>query len=457
MDHFKLNLVPAAKPSDATKLRRKFQSAKISLLDVQVLNILKMHNLRSLELSERIVDKKMLVKSLMHFKLLERFTADKVSFDKISAGAFVDPVQIKHLKWLSIVHSDISILQLISAEMLEDLTVQTNKVIGKELMDFLDKRPMLNRLKLLGSFLGDFFSEKSIAKLPFRLKYLNVSQFNLDKVDNKLTDFIDVHKNSLEELSIKCSLRDSEKLFIVQNLSNLKTLQFPIEFTSECALQSLTPQKNLSRFNPLAGRNNSVTSNWHRIFPSVEFLNVDSFSPKPQLLKHFLSMSTLNSEKLRGLHVESINPQSLHCVKHLKELHVLRIDNEVDFNTFISYHSGTLEKLSIGQIDEDSFSRGVMINSIKACKQLRHLSITTNSPFVTRKLAKIKFHHSWTLESSFKTKRGHETELVKVVFKLPDDNALLEERCRIWDDDLIREFSRIDGNYGLNVFVNMFK
>lgn len=456
MKDFILNLVPASPLIKAPNIIRRFQGAKVDSLSRNVLEILIVHNLRSLELSEQTIDKQVLSEALGQMKMLENLSVEKVSLEDISRKVDVEPVWMNQLKCLSIVHSDNEILRMLSTESLKRLSFRTNKTIGNELMDLLVKQTQLETLKLAGnSVYKVFFQDKSIAELPFKLKCLNIRSSDSHEYITNLTSFIGAQKNSLMELSIKCKISEPETFYILENLVNLKALQFPIDITSTEDFHRLQPMKSLKQLKPLSAF--TIKVDWMRIFPSIEVFDATNFKLNRWLIEA-LKLLPVTATRLQGLRVPRMTVLSGELLfQNLKEFHVSRIVNEVDFNRFIKRHSGTLEKLSIGQIHADHFSRGVMTEAIKTCKQLRHISITTDSPFVTRKLAQIKMDHPWTLESKFKTLRGHETEWVKIVFNLPDDSALLEERCTVWDDNLIREFTRIDHNYGLNVFVNSFK
>jgi hypothetical protein len=89
------------------------------------------------------------------------------------------------------------------------------------------------------------------------------------------------------------------------------------------------------------------------------------------------------------------------------------------------------------------------------CKNLKHVTIGSESPLVVRMFNnKVHRPQPWTLEARIKSQLDHEHVALK--FNFPDDIAVWEERCRVYDDMIVREFSTVE-NYGTNVFVNKYK
>lgn len=463
MKHFQLNIVADQQPvKKALDLERKFSAIKIDSLNQNVQEILKLHNIRSLELTECTLDKQTLANALNNMKLLNNLTAVLVNFTTDNSMPVSNPAQLNYLKSFKLHQSDHNILGLISTTSLRSLTINSY-IFQRENLAFtinlLKVQQSLENLTLCANAAETFFKNEDISDFPFQLKYLKISKTSLRNFHNPLINFLSIHQSSLKVLVLGCFISEESHKFILQHMTDITTLQMPQCFaptkqrTFVSDIQPLTKVKHLKSlgsFNSIAQAKDILN-----LFPSLEGLDMSKLSTK-NWFNEFLVSICDKFPHLAQLNIPSITSDNSVTFKHLRELHVVRVSDENSFNSFLRRHSNTLETLTIGWIDGAEFTRGVTIDAIKICAKLKHISISSDSPVVIRMFTKVTMNHSWLLESNFKVKKGLDMKWIRIVFRFPDDQALWLDKCTTWDDELIREFS-IAENYGLNAFINKFK
>lgn len=464
MKHFRLNLVDG-NPSKAVGINRKFQSIKINSLSEPVDDLLKFHHLHSLEITKCTLAKEDLAFALEDMKLLENFSANSVRFDGGSEKTSVKAVQLNHLKKLTLKYTSVFILNTFLTKTLQSFTFHNieSQQDPTLIVELLKHQQSLERLEIAGTICDHLLANSSVKIFPFKLKFFKIDKADLNNTEssNHLIEFLKLHENSLDELSIKQATTSEVKRFIFNNMTGLKALQ--MSFGRQCAagLNDLQPLLNVTRLKILGDAGNAPnTMKILKLFPSLDALNMIKFT----IVNHY------NFYRIfQFIHQQYPELKRLHCAylqfggndimlfMNLKELHVAKFFDENEFNEFVRNHATSLEKISIKTIKDDLFVRGLTIDAIKKCKSLKHISFSSESPVVTKMFNKVKMNHSWSLESRFLINEfGDDGKWVKLLFKFPDDEAVWLENCRTYDDELVREFYTTP-NYGLNAFVNKFK
>lgn len=454
MKTYTLDLVSSStKLKDVTEIKRKFLNIRVGSFNCIVQDILKLHNLYSLELTESVIDKRMLVQSLEFLNRLESITADRVEFDVATRDLDLSPVPLK-LKHLGHRFSDILILNVISTESLKSFSCHTNSTEVNDVLKLLGRQTLLENLCLVGSIAELMISDPEILKFPFKLRKLEIGRANMTAT-NVAQAFLTLHKDTLKELTIECAINKQFLGFIMKNMKNLITLKAPL---NDNKVEKELIMENIKQFTAVSLKNICSAKALMECFPSLQVLDAKSVAVSPWFMK-FITHISHKCIHIQKLHVPYVFAETLESptFPHLKELHVGQIHDENYFNHFVGRHE-SLEKISIGWIDGSEFSRNNTVAILNLCPKLNYISITTDSPMVTRMFTKFRRNHNfpWTLESRFRKNRSHETEWIKVIFKFPDDFSLFQDKCSVWDDELIREFKVVE-NYGLNAYINKFK
>lgn len=416
-----------------------------------------LHNLRSLELTGFVVVKDALFNGLSSLQMLESLTFENVLLEDMSKDKSILPATFNKLKFLRLIMSDFQIIGLIATGKLEVFSMQTSLIASidsKLLVDLLVKQNSLQNLEIHGGVVKQFLSNEGICSLPFKLKRFGIGKSSLHENFNKLLSFLDLHKETLNDLTIESALPVPLQVFIFKHLKKLTVLQAPI------TLKLNYLQKN-------SGDTSSEP------FPCIKRFVADNLTD-PTFMKSLKSLVALDLSAVAqtrnwsdsGALCQLVNLRELHVSEffllfpikfsNLKEFHINRPVPEKFLENFLRSHSETLEKLIIGWIDGNAFSRGTLIDTIDRCTKLNYISVASDSPIVIRSFSKFERLHPWTLVSKFRSLKKSESIEVKVTFKFPDDEAVWRERCHTYDDNLVREFDSFD-NYGLNAYVNKFK
>lgn len=472
MKHFNLNLT-TGNPLKAIEINRKFQAATINFLSDPVEDALKLHNLHSLNITFKevlhegrkcLLKKEALVDALENMKLLKTFSADSVRFDDSSEKTSVKAIQMLHLKKLELKFSSVYILTTFSTKSLtsfsfHNIEAQQDSTL---IVELLNHQPLLESLKICGTICDHLLQHPSTKTFPFKLKFFKINKTILsdDESSNQLVEFLKLHKDSLEELTIKTATTSVLKSFVFASMTSLKALQMSFARKTVNELSDLQPLLNVTRFKIIGDLGRAVNVNAIlRLFPSLKVLNMTKLTIRSS--QDFDNIFRFIQRQYPGL-------ESLHCAclqsgdqhrkfTNLKEFHVAKIQNENDYNEFIREHAATLEIISIKSIKDDAFVRGLTVDAIKRCTNLKHISFSSDSPVVTKMFGKIQRNYSWTLESRFFIEYGLKPgKWIALKFQFPDDEAVWQEHCRTWDDELIRTFET-SPNYGLNAFINKFK
>lgn len=465
MKNYQLNIISSRTPvKKAFDINRKFSSIKTDKLGEDILDILKLHKIRTLQLTECTIKREQLVNAMLQMKLLENLMFDCVKLDLLSKE-IDEPVELKHLKRLEFKLSANSLTGLISTTSLEHVSINGRSCLSYDVhfnhslcqqdcyyvITLLKSQPNLKHLYIASGIVEDMLYGLTSGsnKFPFKLSCLKVGKTDLKNSHQEITGLLKNHQGSLKELALECVISQSTYHFVLQYLTGLKSLEIARPY--ELPIFDFEPMTNIRRLQTFGLLKS--TKHLFEVFPSLETLDLRNS-------KDWRAYGLAYAEKypcLQALKIPNL-PENNMKFKNLKYFYISQVlvGDEPFFISFIRNHAATLETLVIGWISGDDFARSLIIDAIKACGQLKHVQIASDSPMVTRMFKQVTRDHSWILESNLRARVGSDVKRFKVVFKFPDDTALFLEKCTTWDDQLIRDFSTVE-NYGLNAFINKFK
>jgi hypothetical protein len=452
MKSFKLSLISLNFP----KINRKIQSAQVKLLSTRLIDTLKFLNLRSLNFfSSCILEKHELCLALTGLEHLENFTADAVFFTPLSEIAMTTPANLPNLKSIDFKCCSNYIMQTFATSSLKSVVFKNREQERdpRMLIDLLKHQKDLLTFRLFGVICNYFFLPEYRTDFQFNLKSFEVTPL---RNPENVWEFLKKHRSSLEELTIPSSVPLNMKLGILTELPALTTLEIAFGTENLSQLNALPPLTKVTRLKLLGCMTHARnTTDILKLFPSLTAIDLSELTI--QTNQDFCNIydfihRTYNS--LREIHFNSLQfyDEDSEKFRNLKEFHVTSIKDESHYNLFLRDHAATLEKISIGFIKDDDFARGLTVNAINHCRKLKHVSFVSSTPMVTKMFSKIQRDYPWTLQSRFKNCGL----CFKLTFNFPDDKAVFDERCRTWDDKLIRDFCSVS-NYGLNAFINKFK
>jgi hypothetical protein len=429
-------------------------------LNESTINVINLHNIQSLTISCCKIESTQLSKVLKELKLLEVFNAEAVAFtDEIDA--YFKKASLK-LKELRVEYCDIKIVEFFDTESLQIFEVMS--LLNEEcdcVINLLRRQKNLKEFGIGGVICENFFQSPEIYKFSFQLKSLKIDKASIRNDQNDpLFKFLLLQQHSLTSMKILYPLETCVHKFILENLTNIKHLEMPVSTLSQNHedILSQLPQNNHIESIKFFGifKNLNNTKLVMNIFPNIRHLDLSQITTHTWFMDflHHISQRFRNLETLK---IPNLFNQKLHqsiYFPKLRTFSVAKIYDESIFNPFIRRHSGTLEDIYIGWTD-DNFIKGLTVDEIMNCSNLKHVIISSYSPLVTRMFNKVSSKkNSWILES--RIKNNLDLDYIPLIFKFPDDKAVWDDRCRIWSDELIRDFSTID-NYGLNAFVNKYK
>lgn len=463
MKKFQLNLEESETMiQKAKQLNRKHQTVKIKNLNESTMNVISLHNLQSLQISCCKIESTKLAKVLSQLPLLGVFNAKAVAFiDDFEIDENFKRVSLK-LKELRIEYCDIDIVEFFDTESLEIFEVSS--LLTEEcdsVINLLKRQKNLKEFGVGGVICENFYQSDEIYKFDFRLKCLKIDKASMKNDQNDpLFKFLLLQKDSLTSMKILYPIKTVVHKFIIENLTNLTHLEMPVSTLSmnhEDILNQLPRSRHIQSlkfFGILNSLNNAKLV--MNVFPNIKHLDLSQITTHIWFMDflHYISQAFKNLESLK---IPNLFNQRLHNAIYfpkLKSFSVAKIYDESIFNPFLRRHSDTLEDIYIGWTD-DNFIKGLIVDEIMNCRNLKHVTISSYSPLVTRMFNKVSSkNNQWILES--RIKNNLDLDYIPLIFKFPDDKAVWDDRCRIWSDDLIRDFSTID-NYGLNAFVNKYK
>lgn len=465
MKTFTLNLVPASptRIDEALQLTRRFQSLKTNKLNAGVCYFMESHNIRSLELTELVMHKNAFSKLFTQVENLENLVIDKVTLAD-DGDVEQRKTRLNHLKSISMTQVQGDVFSFIETTALKTYTevIHDSSPLAP-IVEMLMTQPSLEVLKLNGGKVNECFDSDRFLNAPFKLRRFTIIGGDLNQSCEDVKRFL-IQQTSLKELIIQCKVQGSLLTFVLQNMRGLETLQMPTDFDDLAQLiRDVKPLPSVKRLNIVTGlKSSDLARRYFELFPSLKAVDMQSLPRHSgtQSAGVFIELNETHTG-LEELHLPDIYFATRGMLRftNLKELHVGKICflNFVDspFNEFIEDHSETLEKLSMGFIHDESFSRGTTVNTIRTCKKLKQISIKSDSPMATRMLKKVSIDHHWQLVTKF-PKSQAENESIEIKFNFPDDESLWRDKCSVWDEDLVREFESVK-NYGLNSFINMFK
>lgn len=445
----------------AKQLKRKHQTIKIKNLNECTMDVVSMHNIQSLQISCCKIESTKLAKVLSQLPLLNVFNAKAVAFiDDFEIDENFNRANSK-LKELRLELCDIDIVEFFDTDSLEIFEISS--LLTEEcdsVINLLKRQKNLKKFVVGGVICENFYQSDEIFKFDFRLKTLKINKASMKNDHNApLIKFLLLHKNSLTSMKILYPIDSVVHKFILENLTNLTHLEIPLSTLSqnhENILNQLPRSSHIASlkfFGTFSNFNNAKLV--MNVFPNIKHLDLSQITTHIWFMDflHYVSQTfkDLKSLKIPNLFYQRQN-QAIYFPE-LKSFSVVKIYDESIFNPFIRRHSDTLQDIDIGWTD-DNFIKGLTVDEIMNCKNLKHVTISSYSPLVTRMFNKVSSKkNQWILESRIKNNLDH---YIPLIFKFPDDKSVWDSKCRIWSDDLIREFSTID-NYGLNAFVNKYK
>lgn len=122
--------------------------------------------------------------------------------------------------------ADINILELISATSLRSLKFSGYLSENKhKIINFLVRQEKIENLKFENMPEMPIFCDNAINKFPFKLKVLEIHNYNPTITLRVLPVFLKFHLNSLRKLSLKADLHVDLLKFVLKNLSSIQTLK----------------------------------------------------------------------------------------------------------------------------------------------------------------------------------------------------------------------------------------
>lgn len=434
----------------AAGLNRRFLNVKISQLSPSTLEVLN-SKLKSLRISNCTIDPSLLATTLRNLNSLEVFDASGVEINEDPKET--DKVKLKNLTNLRLHKCNISLVSIFDVTSLKSFEISSTKKTECEgIIKLLNKQSCLEELKLEGLLCNKFFAAPQILSFPFRLKKLSITNATLTN-----EAFLRMHSASLTQLILNCTIQ-VENLSI-HSMPNLTSLEIPFQFFNNNEPTQKMWQENATvKSLKLLGMypNLIKATNIFKLFPSIDHLD--------------LSQSYINCRAEATNYMHKLDPQlkSLklpytitkrnlpHFFPCLATFSVLTSKNTLmDLEQFITMHVATLETIEIGSVKDSVFEKTLIVNKIMNCPNLKAVIIGCESPLVVRMFnKKVIRSKPWTLQANIKSSS---TDTIALKFKFPDDLAVWEERCRIYDDELIRDLSTVENSYGTNAFVNKYK
>lgn len=430
---------------------RKILNAKVSILSRSIVEILKLHSLRSLEITDNVIDKRMLVQALETTTRLESLTACRVKFNVRSRDSKLEPIELE-LKSFTFNHSDPGLFELIKIPTKSLKSFHCECYHDVSVVQFLTDQPGLKSLALVGSFIAaDVVNNIQGASCSFRLEKLTIGgslPFNV------VQPFIELHKATLKELNMDCICTVHSMQSISMNMKKLEVLSVTTSAHNYRGLSHDIKQESiqLENLKQLTIRNLNDMSPWLLFISSnqLQALHVEGNWNENELFQ-FIYKHCPQIEKLRVDITPSIFTETL---PNLKEFTVGVLS--MDLIPFVERH-GTLESLSAESDSRDLDPSLFYLAVAKGGENLTSISVrNTIEPLLfIQKAIYLKKSKPRSFKYVFKRMKD-DPAWVKVAFKLPDDEALYNNRCTVWDDELINDISTFD-TYGLNVFANQFK
>lgn len=467
MKRFQINLT-CGSAQQSQCVTRYIQSLVVSnLLFLEFTNIRnRLFMITSINFKNYTVNKIELIQALNELKELREISCESMKLSDESCNLSSSPADLNHLETLKMKFSDDRILLTINTTSLKNFSIHNleSQKSPENVIKFLMEQRDLETLKIVGTLGREFLLNDKTSKLNFQLQSLKISKSDLSDCSDHLIVFLGDSSCTLENLVIDKPTRLVVDEFIVTNLVRLKSLQINAHLMKEDErfYKSVDPNYHIRHLKLLGKIVN------HRPFSKIKFFfdtlrDLESFDisklsglEDQKMVKILPILYTGHNPRdkpsMREIRCFSITEiaKNRPTYENLKGLYVTRIDDEELFNNFISRNIETLETISIKEINDAAFTRGLTVSAISDCIRLKKLIIGCNSTAVIKMFDKIMWNHSWTFEINLKK------EDKKIIFKFPDDKPVFKETVRIWDDNLIRTFTS-SSNFGMNIFINKFK
>lgn len=305
------------------------------------------------------------------------------------------PIVLENLKSLIISESTLGILEKLKiTKSITEFSIDDLKMDGKfaKVAKFLMRCPALKKLtvwieeKSRPVASSDMFSKSGLsAKVPFRLKWLDIRGFFAIKTEENLSQFLELHEQTLEHLDIHkqvAFMGDEMCRQILTRFPKLKTLR--ISGTCMPGEKSfftcIEPLRNVTDLTLMKGNPAHATSHaFYALFPSLEKLAVD---PKLRFFSKFFDTLNKFHPKLTNLEYSSFQrgtPIDLEF-KNLKFLTVREIMCNKAFMNFVLSHRKLIE-IKIRDVDKLTNEE---LSEIMLLPELRRLELTGTKPEIKR-------------------------------------------------------------------------
>jgi hypothetical protein len=462
MDRFVLNLEDesASVISKAKNSHQRFQSLRASTLTTDIKEIIVSHRLRHLQLSHCIVDGTILNECFTSLKCIESFICRTVRVDNKTD---LKRVKLKTLRELVVDHSDIEMILMFDTDSLTTANFSPSTTEGASaILPILKMQKQLKKLAI-GGFLGNrFLTIKGMCELQIAtLKHFRFTRGPPESATrNELSKFLANHGPSLTTVELIYPVEANMCKTVINSMINLVYCDIPIDALSamdDALFEELLPHPNL-RGIKLLGR----LTKFERaiaimdIFPALISINLSDLTTGTNLMQLLLHL-TRSKPQLEALHISTFihNFDNQLYFPNLKEFGIKKIEdyNQNYYNQFLTLHANTLMKISIASTN-DNFIKSVTLECMMQCKRLNYVSITSDSPMITRMFNTMaKREHKWTLESNVTSGMKR----VQLKFAFPQDRKIFLDELSPNSQALMMELSTFGNSVGLTRFVNKFK
>lgn len=278
MKNFTLNLVPAStsKVNEAIRTNRRFKSLKTNKISPSITGFMERMNLRSLELTELVMDKNTFAQIFAHVENLEKLVIDKVRL----AESDIEPrkCRLNRLKFFSMTQVQGDVFSFIETTNLKNYKERIHDSTPlPPIVEFLLRQPLLEVLELSGGHVDSCYDPDRFINAPFQLKHLSIIGGDLNRNSEHMKRFLST-QTSLKELRLECKIHGSLLTFVLQNMRGLESLQIPTNFQDFHQLiaevKPLTSIRRLRIVTALTTR--KIAKSYFKLFPELKSIDLQS-------------------------------------------------------------------------------------------------------------------------------------------------------------------------------------
>lgn len=385
LSNFKLRLrgdVPKRKIIEILGLERRLQVVEISgVFDSQCFEIVKIFkkfgsNFREIVIEDLKIDDFPLREILKHSSNVNKLTLREVTI--VKNLPVINPVNMRSLKELTIVHSDWEIIEFIRAQVLS-LHIQSyvNEGLNKnKLIRFIADQRNLRTISLLGTSSRTIFQQDEIVtncnfKL-LRLRLHNDFGKHSDNVNRNVLAFIKIHGDSLKNLQMSGPHCEHISSFAIANFNNLHSLALDARSLPNNEdlhkLMSETTNINLKslKISGFFSHHEAIKKVLLK-YPGIERLELHEWGDG-ESLPSILEIVSKNCIKLKELLIVEVPENINFKLPSLKHLQLKTIEHTVNLMNFLRLHP-SINKLSVNVVTAGQEK----LNFAEQLKQLEHL------------------------------------------------------------------------------------